>query len=286
MNPTTPNYNFTGQSSTGIPKYDTNYNYSTPTPSGTSSINGYTSPNFGNFNTGQNQNLQNFSQGQANQIGAFQGAYNSAVQALPTYQALNQANNQQYNVQPLMQNATNLNNQVLRLPSENFGLTQGSDTSQGQLDQMNNVQLSRLEPLAQNATAQAQQAQTLSNQATGYGIQNEAFQTSPYSNTVPLLQSQMASAASGFNQQSANELAALQAAVTSGTTLTVDQQDNLNKLQQAKEAYDQAVATANITANSANYVAGLNNQYQNIKAGDTLYNVQAPSGTNPAYKAA
>lgn len=249
-----------------------NYNYSAP-QGGNGGLKG-NNPNFSDVFGQQNQNSQNFNQSQQNQAGGFQSAYNAAAQALPSYQALNEQNNRQYNVQPLMQNATNLNNRLLRLPSENFGLTQGSDTNQAQLDQMTGVQQFRLQPLAQNATAQAQQAQTLSNQATGYGVQNEAQLLSPYANTVPLVQSTLASAANNFGAQQQAELAALTAKMQSGVALTQTEQNNLNALQMAQIGYNQAVDVANATGNQAN-------KYQNLPAGNTLYNTQ----TNAHYTA-
>lgn len=258
------------------------YNYNAPniTPSsvggqtvnGVNNVGGYQMPDYTSIASTNNQNSQNFNQGQQNQIGAFQGAFQSAVNALPTYQQLNQANNQQYNVEPLMQNATNLNNELLRIPSENYAMTQGSDTNQGQLDQMTGVQQFRLQPLAQNATAQAQQAQTLSNQATGYGIQNEAFQTSPYSTVAPLIQNQLATAAANFTQTQSDQLQALEQAVQSGAQLSANQLTQLTSLQNAKTAYDQAVAVANIGQQTALKQQQLTNQYQNIPAGNTLIN--------------
>ncbi len=248
--------------STPTPSYNTGYNYSAPQGGG--NIQGFNPDLTNTFGT-QNQNAQGFNQNQANTVNAFQGAMQSSVNALPTYQALNQANNAAYNVQPLMQNATNLNNEMLRLPSENYNMTAGSDTNQGQLDQMTGVQQFRLQPLAQNATAQAQQAQNLSNQATGYGIQNENFQISPYTTAAPMVQSTLASAASNFGAQQQAELQALTDKMNQGVTLTTDERDNLNRLQVAQTNYNSAVATANITANAAL-------KYQNLAPGATLYN--------------
>jgi hypothetical protein len=243
------------------------------TVNGVDNVGGYQMPDYTSIAKTNNTNAQNFSTGQSNQVGAFQGAMQSAVNALPTYQQLNEANNQQYNVQPLMQNATNLNNQLLRLPSENYGMTQGSDTNQAQLDQMTGVQQFRLQPLAQNATAQAQQAQTLSNQATGYGVQNENFQISPYTTAAPMVQSQMASAATGFYQAQSDQLTALEQAVQSGAQLSGQQLAQLTSLQNQKTAYDQAVATSKIT-----------NQNQQLAAGTTYYNPTTGQYYNPTTK--
>lgn len=245
----------------------TAYNYSAPQGGG-GDIKG-NNPNFTDVAQTQNNNSQNFNQSQANQVGQFQGNYNAAAQALPTYQALNQQANQQYNVQPLMQNATNLNNRVLRLPSENYNLTAGSDTNQAQLDQMTGVQQFRLQPLAQNATAQAQQAQTLANQQVGYGVQNEAQMLSPYANTAPLVQSQMASAATNFGTQQANELAALRDKMAQGVSLTNTELQQKTALEAAQLNYNAAVNTAQASVDAAN---ATNNRMQNISSGSYMYN--------------
>ncbi len=254
------------------------YNYNQPNINGQNisgqningqNVGGYNMPNYTQVGQTNNQNSQNFNQSQQNQIGAFQGAMQSSVNALPTYEQLNQQNNARYNVDPLMSNATNLNNQLLRIPSENYAMTQGSDTNQGQLDQMSGVQQFRLQPLAQNATAQAQQAQNLSNQATGYGVQNEAFQISPYTTAAPLVQNQMTAAASNFTQQQSDQLAALTAQMNAGVSLSKDQMDQMSALQQAKYVYDAAIATANATQNAAIYGA---NKLQNVQPGSIMYN--------------
>jgi hypothetical protein len=241
------------------------------------SAGGYQMPDLNAYSQNQNANSQNFNQAMNGQVGAFTGAYNAAAQALPTYQQLNERNNQQYNVEPLMQNATNLNNELLRIPSENYGMTQGSDTNQGQLDQMTGVQQFRLQPLAQNATAQAQQAQTLSNQATGYGVQNEAQLLSPYANTVPLQQGLLSGSYANFTQQQSDQLNALTQLAQSGATLSADQLNQLSALQQAKLQADATIQAANIQAANAQKVAQIQgnyvgNKYQVLNPAQTLVN--------------
>ncbi len=273
------------------------YNYSQPNvnansigavkiPGTDQSAGGYQMPDLSSVGAAQNANSQNFNSAMNNQVGAFTGAYNAAAQALPTYQQLNNANNAQYNVQPLMQNATNLNNEMLRLPSENYNMTQGSDTNQGQLDQMTGVQQFRLQPLAQNATAQAQQAQTLSNQATGYGVQNEAQLLSPYANTVPLQSGLLQGAYGSFTQQQSDQLNGLVQLAQSGATLSADQLNQLSALQQAKIQADAQVQAAQIGANAQTSVAKIANQNQILGQGATYYNPTTGVAYNPFAKPA
>jgi hypothetical protein len=242
-----------------------NYTYNAPQTGG--DIKGF-NPDYSSIFGTQNANQQSFTGNQLGNVSAFQGAHQAAVNALPTYQELNQQNNARYNVQPLAEHATNLNNQILRLPSENYGMTQGSDTSQGQLDQMTGVQQFRLAPLAQSATAEAQTAQNLSNQATGYGIQNEAFQTSPYTTAAPMVQNVLASAATNFGQAQADQLKVLQDKVDQGVTLTKTEMDNLTTLKAAQTLYNQNVDVANITGNYAT------NKYVTLQPSYTSLNTQ------------
>ncbi len=243
----------------------TKYNYNAPNGSG--NIQGY-NPDYTNTFSTQNQNSQNFNQGQANQVGAFQGAYQGAVNALPTYQQLNQQANDQYNVPALANKATQLNNTVLQIPQTYSQATQGSDTNNNQLMQLIGQKQWELSPLAQAATNSAQTAQGLANTSVGYGVQNEAQQLSPYSNTVGLVQSQLASAAANFGAQQQAELAALTAKMNAGVTLTTDERDNLNRLQTAQTAYNQAVDVANITANYAG------NKFVGVAPGNQVVNTQ------------
>lgn len=249
------------------PNTATQYNYQTP--GGGGAVKGY-NPDFSSVFATQNQNQQNFNQGQANQNDQFRNSYNAAAQALPSYQQLNNQNNAQYNVQSLAQNAANLTNQQLRLPSENFGLTQGSDTNQAQLDQMTGVQQFRLAPTVAAANNNAQVAQGLSQQATNAGIQNEAQLLSPYANTVGLQQAQTQGAYSNFGAQQQGELTALIAKMNSGVALTQTEQNNLNALQLAKINGQYAIAN---TAQSQKYIPLGQNQ--------ALYNSQTGAAINP-----
>ena len=255
-----------------------NYDYNAPSINASSvgsqnvngqNVGGYQMPDYTGIAKTNNANSQLFNAGQQGTIGAFQGAQQAAVNALPTYQQLSDTNNARYNVPGLMQNSTNLNNQMLRLPSENYGMTQGSDTNQAQLDQMTGVQQFRLSPQANAAAANANTALTLSNQATGYGIQNEAFQTSPYTTAAPMVQSALASAATNFTQAQSDELNALVSAVNAGTQLSGTQMAQLASLQNAKYVYDAAVNTANATQNVAKTNA---NVLQNVQPGSIMYN--------------
>lgn len=253
--------------STASQSPNTSYNYTSP--GGNGDLKGF-NPQLGDvFNT-QNQNQQNFNQSQQNQASGFQDAYNAAAQALPSYQTLQNNANQQYNVQPLAQNATNLNNQLLRLPSENFGLTQGSDTNQAQLDQMTGVQQFRLQPLAQNATAQAQTAQGLANTMVNAGVNNEQQLLSPYANTASLEQGVLGSAASNFGAQQQAELQALTAKQNSGQALTQTDLNNLNNLQLAQIQGQYTIAN---TAQGQKFI--------NAPQNNSIYNTQTGAAINP-----
>lgn len=259
---------------------NTAYNYNAP--NGTGDIKGYNPDYTQTFGT-QNQNAQNFNQNQANQVGAFQGSYNAAAQALPTFQQLNQQANQQYNVPNLQNTATQLNNQVLQIPQTYSQATQGSDTNNNQLMQLIGQKQWELSPLAQAATNSAQTAQGLANTSVGYGVQNEQQLLSPYANTAPLVQSQLASAASNFGAQQQAELAALTAKMQSGVALTQTEQNNLNALQIAQQGYQNAIQVANITGQYAlaNTIQGQKYISQG-QPGSNLINTVAQQYINPS----
>ncbi len=268
------------------PNYNTGYNYNQPninasnvagqTINGQQNVGGYNMPDLTGISATQNQNSQNFNQSQANQVAAFQGANQAAVNALPTFQQLNQQANQQYNVPNLANTATQLNNTVLQIPQTYSQATQGSDTNNNQLMQLIGQKQWELDPLAQAATNSAQTAQGLANTSVGYGVQNEAQQLSPYANAAPLLQNQMASAATNFTQDQANQLSTLQALVASGAQLSANQATQLASLENSKRTYDAAVATANATvAASKNYA---------IPQGGVAYNGSSNTAYSPYNK--
>lgn len=260
------------------PNYSTGYNYSQPNINAPSVANqnfngqsagGYSMPDLTSIGQTQNQNSQNFNQSQANQVQAFQGANQAAVNALPTFQQLNQQANQQYNVPNLANTATQLNNTVLQIPQTYSQATQGSDTNNNQLMQLIGQKQWELDPLAQAATNSAQTAQGLANTSVGYGVQNEAQQLSPFQNAAPLLQGQMGNAATNFTQDQANQLSALESMVQAGTTLSANQASQLSALQQAQLSYQGQIAAANASQNAAAYAA---NKMQNVQQGTVEYN--------------
>jgi hypothetical protein len=243
------------------------YDYSTPASGG--DIKGY-NPDYSSIFGTQNANSQNFNTAQNNQVGNFTGAYNAAAQAMPSYQSLLNNANSQYNVQPLAENAANLTNQVLRLPSENYGMTQGSDTNQAQLDQMTGVQQFRLQPLATAATNNAQVAQGLANNMVNYGVQNETQMLSPYANTVPLQQALTTGAYTNFTSQQSDQLAALNAKLAQGVQLTTTEMNNLNALQVAKTNADALVAAQQAA-----------NQYKLVSPSQGIWNAQTGTASTP-----
>lgn len=243
------------------------------TVNGVSGVGGYTMPDYSSIAKTNNANSQAFNQGQQNQITGFQGAYQSAVNALPTYQQLNQQANDQYNVPTLAANANSLNNTVLQIPRTYSQATQGTDTNNNQLMQLIGQKQWELAPLAQAATNSAQTAQGLANTSVGYGIQNEAQQLSPFANTIPLQNTQLSNAGANFTQQQSDQLQALELAVQQGVSLSGAQLQQLASLQNAKTTADAAISAAKIAA-----------QNQNIPAGNTYYNPTTGQYYNPTTK--
>ena len=257
------------------------YNYTTPninTPNipnqniNGSQVGGYNFPDLTSISAANNANSQNFNQSQQNTIGNFQSGYQASVNALPTFQQLNQQANNQYNVPNLQTQATNLNNTVLQIPQTYSQATQGSDTNNNQLQQLIGQKQWELDPLAQAATNSAQTAQGLANTSVGYGIQNEQQQLAPWVAAGPMIQNQLASAAANFTQQQSDQLATLQAMVQAGTQLSASQAAQMTSLSNAKTAYDQAVAVANISAQAQIKAAQLNNENYTLNPYQQVYN--------------
>jgi hypothetical protein len=263
--------------------YATNYNYSSPninassvggqTVNGQSNVGGYQMPDYTSIANGQNKNSQNFNNAQYGTIGAFQGANQAAVNALPTYQKLQNDANTQYNVQPLAQKANDLNNTVLQIPQTYSQATQGSDTNNNQLMQLIGQKQWELDPLAQASTNSAQTAQGLANTMVQAGVNNEQQQLSPFANSAGLVNSAISGGYANFTADQANQLAALEAAVASGATLSGQDAATLASLQNAKTQADALIAAQKISS-----------QNQILASGSTYYNPTTGGYYNPTTK--
>ena len=275
---------------TPTPSYNTSYNYSQPyiTPSSVAnqtfngqSAGGYSMPDLTGVSQSQNQNSQNFNQNIANQTAAFQGAYNSAAQSLPTYQQLQNNANAQYNVQPLATNAANLQATLLQIPQTYLNATSGSDTNANQYMQLVGQKQWELSPQATAAEAQAQAAQGLANNMVQAGVNNEAQMLSPYSNTVGLVQGQQAGAYANFTAEQQSQLQALQAMVQAGTQLSANQASQLASLQNAQTQANAMVAAAQAQAQGSVAAAQAGQQYKLVSPSQGVWNAATGTVSQP-----
>lgn len=250
---------------TGSTNYNSNYNYDS-NQGGNGDTKGF-NPNYNSVFGTQNKNSQNFYNNQYGNIGAFTDAYNAATKALPSYQKLLNDANTQYNVQPLAQNAASLQNSLNLVPQTYSQATMGSDTNNNQLQQLIGQKQWELAPQAAAATNQAQTAQGLANNMVNYGIQNEGFLTQPYQTEAGMLTSSFGNAASGFNQAQSDQLAALNAKLAQGVSLTNTELQQKTELEKAQLDYNARIYGYNTQQQAANYKT----QY-NIPAGSYVYN--------------
>jgi len=198
---------------------------------------------------------------QTNAGAQFAGQYAADVAKNPDVTKLYSNANEAFNVPQLASNAAYLQNQVTNQLPMQQNLMRGFDASQGQVDNATNYNLRFLEPQATAATNQSQTAQTLAGQQVQAGITQNQMNLLPVQAQQQLLLQAQASQATGYDTAAQQEMAGLIAKVNAGVQLSATEMSRANQLSSQEEAYNQALA-----------VAKQNQQYQNVKAGDTLYN--------------
>jgi hypothetical protein len=104
------------------------------------------------------------------------------------------------------------------------------------------------------------------------------FNLLPIQNEAQLEQQKQAAQATGWNNAAQSEFQGLIEKMNAGVTLSQAEIERANQLAQIQEAYQAALAGIAATLGEAQ----LNNQYQNVKSGDSLFNTFANTAINPS----
>jgi hypothetical protein len=214
---------------------------------------------------------------QAGQSTNYAQQYADTIAKNPSVTSLYNQGNAQFNVPQLSQQATYLNNQVSQATPQAYQLAKGFDYSDPQVQNQVNTNLRFLQPAANAATANAQQAQNLAGQFVQAGQAQNAQNLLPVQSQGQFLLQQQAAQQTGYTQENSNELSALIAKMNSGVALSSAEMERANTLATQETSYQNA-----LTAQSqAQNVAKLNNQYKSVPAGSSLLNTFANTAINP-----
>lgn len=268
---------------------NSNYWSNTTAPNQSSdSVEGYQFPNL----TGTVQNQRNASQGmlgnQDTMTNKFLGNYANAIGNQETTNAMwnrlaNETGFNRYN-----QQALDINNQLAAIPQTYTAATRGFDVNANQLGRIMNMQTEKLSPIAQRATAQAQNAGNLMTNQMNLGQQQQQKELLPYQAQQSFLTDRIARETSMFTQDNQNELQALTNKMNAGITLTNAERERVNQLKIAEEGYknNMAIAQAQIAGNTniakinSGTTLGANQTYFNPYSG-YAYNPTNPNILNP-----
>lgn len=194
-------------------------------------------PDFGAQAAATKQGNQAFMQGQTDQTSDFLNRYKQAIGGQETTSAMAGRLGSELGLPALNKNAFMLNQAVTNLPQTNIDASRGFDVNQNQLDRMTNHGLQKLSPLAQNATAQAQNAQSSLNTQMGYEQADQAKALTPFNTEQSMLSDRMARETTLYSQQNQQELDGLIAKMNAGVTLSEGEKNRANQLAVAEQQY-------------------------------------------------
>jgi hypothetical protein len=188
---------------------------------------------------------------QTGTINDFINSYQNTVNAQPNLAQTYASLGQQYNIPQLENQATYLNNQVLKTPQNNLNLANGFNYSQGQVDQKTNQDLTKLQPLASAATTAFQNAQNLVNQGVTAQQTQNAYALLPTQAQQAMLSDQLTRQETNWTTANEALYNGLVAKMQSGVALSSAELQEAGQLAQAQASYQSAVASAQATENAA-----------------------------------
>lgn len=171
-------------------------------------------------------------------INNFITSYQSAVNALPTVQQSATDIGATLGLPNLQKNAQTLTAQVASIPQVQTNATRGYNVNSNQLSQIISSKLGQLQPQAQQAVTQEQNAEGNLATELGYQQQQNAQSLQPLQLQGTMLSSQIAAEMTGFNQDKQNQLSAYLDAMDNNEKLTAQQLSDANALAAAKIQYD------------------------------------------------
>jgi hypothetical protein len=225
------NSSTTGSTASKNPFSSPSYN------SGASSIAGYNFPDFSSYMSGVRSNTSDLLGQQNASVGNYLSNYSAAINNQETVPAMWQrlANETGYNA--LNKQALDINNQLNYLPQTETAAMKGFDVNNNQLMGDINQQTWKLAPIAQRATAQAQNAANIMGQQISATQAQQQKELTPYTAEGQFLTDYLARQTSMFTQENEMEMNSLVNKMNAGVTLTNAEQQRLNDLKIAEEGY-------------------------------------------------
>src|SRR3990167_1955654 len=187
---------------------------------------------------------QQFLQGQNQLTSDFLTKFGGAIAGQGTTQAAAERIGGELGLPQLRQNAFNLQQQLIDIPSVYKEGTRGFDVNANQLARIVNARTAELGPLAQRATAQAQFGEQELGTRLGY-LQNDwNRQLLPLTTEKDFLTDRMARETSVYSQENQNELNAILDKIKNGITISEAEKNRAQELALAEKNYENQLKIA------------------------------------------
>ena len=226
-----------------------------------------------------------FLEGQNTLTSDFLTKFGNVITGQGTTQAAAERIGGELGLPQLRQNAFNLQQSLIDIPSLNTAASRGFDVNANQLGRIIATKQAELSPLAQRATAQSQFAEQELGTRLGY-LQNDwNRQLLPLTTEKDFLTDRFAREASMYTQDNQNELSAILDKIKNGVTISENERQRAHDLSVAEKNYENQLKIANIQ-----FAPKAQDPWQSISSGGTLYNTstgksiygqKSGSGNNP-----
>ena len=186
----------------------------------------------------QKQERQQFNLGQQGQEQDYLKRYTGAIQGQEGMTALSERIGQELGLPQLRKNATMLQTTLENLPSTWNTATRGFDVNQNQLDRIIGQKASELTPTVNKVYNALNAGEAQLGQRLGYAQTEQAKQLMPYQTEQSLITDRFAREATGYNQDSQNELNAILQKAQMGIQLTQWETDRADRLAEQEKQYE------------------------------------------------
>ena len=219
----------------------------------------------------QKGQLDTLFKGQQADTNAFSGSLNNFVNSQPTQEALAARIGGELNLPTLRQNANTLNTEFANLPFTYRDATRGYDVNNNQLSRLIGQKSTDMAPAMTTANNALGVAETQLGTRMGYAQQDFSNRLIPYQSQQQLLTDRLARETTGYTHQMDNDLTALIDKIKNGVALTIDEQDNANKLATAEKQFQGMIQSATIANNKPFALANGSGVYTPGATGSAQY---------------
>jgi delta 1-pyrroline-5-carboxylate dehydrogenase len=193
-------------------------------------IDGFTLPDVEGLTAQRRAEGQQLLQGQKAEQGGYLDRFRGAIMGQEGLPQMASRIGSELNLPTLSENAFKLQQTVRNLPQTYSKATRGFDVNANQLSRIIGMQQSKLAPLAQEATMQAQNAINQRNEMMGFTQAQQQKELTPFQTEQNLMTERMARETSMFSEANQSELNAILQKMSTGAQLSSAEKDRAQQL--------------------------------------------------------